>query len=587
MADHENAIYRTLLDGARAGRLTRREVLKRGLFFGLSTPAILNLLAACGGSDGGDQNAAPTSSSGGSDSTPSGGSGDSGGGRNESSNREFVFAVNGGVPDLDPQSAYDNVASSLFLATYEMLIRFKGESTFEFEPMLAKSWEHNDDYTEFTFEFDEGIKFHDGTTCDAEAVKASFTRFLLMGRGPVGVISRFIDDPERQMQVVNPTTLKFIMNKPEPLFLPAMASEYGPLVVSPAAMEEHKTDSDPFAHEWFSQNMVGTGPYKVTEASPQDRFVLDRFEDYHGTPPFFDRIIARVIPEDATRRQLLEAGEVHGTAILPPEDLDALKENPDIQVVEYESTQTNWVRMNYVTIPDPRARQGLAYAWPYNEVIEQVLRGYAKVQGPVADSVIGYDPSIPVYSTDLQKAKELLTAAGIEEGTTFTYMYATGDATSAAMAQLFQANLAEIGINLELMQVDRAAYLEMEYGDAPAEERPHFVANIWWPDYNDPWSQLYPNFHSDSIGSKGSNSSYYANKEVDALLDQMRDASTEDEIREATRKVLQIMMWDDPAAIFYAQIRKATVLRADIRGFIPNGIYINSYNFNNMWREAT
>ncbi|MQY24453.1 hypothetical protein NRB20_75920 [Nocardia sp. RB20] len=95
----------------------------------------------------------------------------------------------------------------------------------------------------------------------------------------------------------------------------------------------------------------------------------------------------------------------------------------------------------------------------------------------------------------------------------------------------------------------------MEYGDAPAEERPHFVANIWWPDYNDPWSQLYPNFHSDSIGSKGSNSSYYANKEVDALLDQMRDASTEDEIREATRKVLQIMMWDDPAAIFYASRR--------------------------------
>src|SRR5690606_32301949 len=250
--------------------------------------------------------------------------------RNLSDNRTFAMAVTGGVPDLDPQSAYDNQASSMFMAVYEMLLRLKGASTFEYEPMLAVEWEANDDLTEFTFKMREGAVFHDGTPCDAEAVKASLTRFHQMGRGPVDVIARFIDDPDTQMEVVDEVTLKFIMSKPEPLFLAAMASEYGPLIVSPAAMEEHATDDDPWAHEWFSQNMVGTGPYRVVEAEPQERFRFERFPDYNGPEHFFDEIIARVVPEGVTRRQLLEAGEIDAVAVLPADDIIDLRSNPDI-----------------------------------------------------------------------------------------------------------------------------------------------------------------------------------------------------------------------------------------------------------------
>lgn len=136
----------------------------------------------------------------------------------------------------------------------------------------------------------------------------SLTRFVEMGRGPVDVLKRFVSDPATPMEAVNATTVKFTMNKPEPLFLGAMASEYGPLIVSPTAMEANKTDADPYAHEWFVQNMVGTGPYKVTEAEPQERFVLDRYDGYkHGPEHFFDRdFVARVVLEDVTRRQLMK-----------------------------------------------------------------------------------------------------------------------------------------------------------------------------------------------------------------------------------------------------------------------------------------
>ena len=568
---------------------TRRSFLKRAVAIGLASPAIAGLLAACGGgstpatSGSGATAPSPTSAGSGPATGASPTTGTSG---PTSANKEFVVLLTGAVPDVDPQSAYDNAASSLFFGTYEMLIRFDGESTTEFVPMLAKSWEQSADLKEFTFVIDKGIKFHDGSDCDAQSVKDSFYRLLNMARGPVSVISRFVSDADKQITVVDATTVKFTMNKPEPLFMSAMASEYGPFVMSMKAMAANKTDADPFAHEWFSQNMVGTGPYKVTEAAPQDRFVLDRFDGYHSKAPFFDRLVFRVVAEDATRRQLMESGEAHGVTTLPAEDVVALQTNPATQVVAYDSTRCDWIRMNYVTIADPKVRLALTYAWPFDDVIEFVLKGFGKVQGPIADTVIGFDPKIPVQSTDLDKAKSLLAEAGVKDGETYVFMYAAGSAQIAAMAQLYQASLKKIGINLDIQQVDRGALLDLNYGDKPATDRPHFVSTGWWPDYNDPWSQFYPNFHTKSIGSKGANSSYYSNKDADALMDKLEVSSSIDEIVDLTGKTLQILMWDDPAGIFYAQIKATTILAHDIRGFVPNGIYINSYNFNEMFREG-
>ncbi|CAN5706618.1 ABC transporter substrate-binding protein [soil metagenome] len=609
MSQGETERYRDLLAQIQLGRLTRRDVLHRGLLLGLSSSAIVGLLAACGGDD--DDAAAGDDADSGDEDT-----GDEAGGaeptatntpvpvgratatpapeeptpttgeeRNLSDNRTFTMAFTGGVPDLDPQSAYDNQASSMFLAVYEMLLRLKGSSTFEYEPMLAVAWESNDDLTEFTFTLREGAMFHDGTACDAQAVKDSLTRFHQMGRGPVDVIARFIEDPETQMEVVDDVTIKFIMSKPEPLFLAAMASEYGPLIVSPAAVEEHKTAEDEWAHEWFAQNIVGTGPYVPVEIEAQERFVFERFPDWNGSEHFFDEIIARVVPEGLTRRQLLEAGDVDAVAVLPGDDIIALRSNPDINVVSYDTTQCSWIRLNYERLSRDM-REALCWAFPYDDVIDQVLQGLAKKQGPIADTVVGFDPEIELYDTDLEQAKALFDAAGYD-GEEFEYILSEGNADDDAIAQLFQASLAEIDVNLAITRVDRSALIDMAYGDSPPEERPHMMSSGWWPDYNDSYNQLFPNFHPESAGSNGSNSMFYGNAEVGDLLDRARDAETEEELVDLTSEILQIMIRDDPAAVFYAQITRSTMLRNDIRGFIPNGIYIASYNYHEMWREAT
>ena len=598
MPSGENERYLELLQQIRLGRLTRRDVLHRGLALGLSSSLIVSLLAACGGDDDDDDDddgdtggAEPTATEtpvpvGRATATPAEDepTATEADDRNLSDNRTFSMAFTGGVPDVDPQSAYDNQASSMFLAVYEMLLRLKGSSTFEYEPMLAVAWESNDDLTEFTFTLREGVVFHDGTVCDAQAVKDSLVRFHLMGRGPVDVIARFIQDPETEMEVVDDVTLKFIMSKPEPLFLAAMASEYGPLIVSPTGVEENKTDEDEWAHEFYSQNMIGTGPYIPVEIEPQERFRLERFPDFNGPEHFFDEIVARVVPEGVTRRQLLEAGEVDAVAVLPADDIIALDADPNVNVVLYDTTQCSWVRLNYARL-NRDVREALCWAFPYDDVIDNVLQGLAKKQGPIADTIVGFDPTIPLYDTDIDKAKELLEAGGYD-GEEIEYILAEGNADTNAIAELYQASLADAGVNLKLVQVDRSALIDMAYGDAPPEERPHMMSSGWWPDYNDSYNQLFPNFHPESAGSAGSNSMFYGNEEVGRLLDAARDAATEEELIDLTGQILQIMIWDDPAAVFYAQVTRATMLSPDIRGFTPNGIYIASYNYHEMWREA-
>ena len=125
--------------------------------------------------------------------------------------------------------------------------------------MLAESWETSEDGMTVTFKIAPGATFHDGSPADAQAVMDSFARFMGLDTGPVMVVKRFMSTPE-QMEVIDAETIAFTLDRPSPLFLPAMASEYGPLVVNPRMVEEHKTDEDPWAHEWFLQNASGTGP---------------------------------------------------------------------------------------------------------------------------------------------------------------------------------------------------------------------------------------------------------------------------------------------------------------------------------------
>ena len=323
-----------------------------------------------------------------------------------------------GTEDIDPHYTYSELASAVALLVYEMLLILKGDSTDEFEPMLAESWEVSEDQSTYTFKLFPDVMFQDGTPANAQAVKDSYTRWIELGGSPVNVITRFCDSPDK-MEVVDETTLRFNLGSPQPLFLAAMASSYGPMVISPTALAENATEEDPYAHEWAKAFAVGSGPYILESNSVSEGLILAKFDGYHRgwEGNHFDGVIFRVVPEDATRRQLLERGEADAAASnLTIDALEALRSNPAVQVVEYPTTAVTWAIMNAPRLLTKEVRQGFSYAFPYDDVLNVVYKGLLKRSGPIADSVRGYDPDVFLYQTDLDKAKELILVGRLQGG---------------------------------------------------------------------------------------------------------------------------------------------------------------------------
>lgn len=498
----------------------------------------------------------------------------------------FTALLSRGLPDLDPHSAYDGVASSVIVGPYETLLKLKGSSTTEYAPALAVEWEASDDGREWTFLLAEGATFHDGTACDAEAVVASFRRFLDMAAGPVDVIGRFVEGPDA-ITAVDARRVRFTLKTANPLFLAAMASQYGPYVVSPAAVEANRSDEDPFAHEWLLANMVGTGPYRVVESEPAELVILERFEGYHGgwDGQHFDRVIFRVVPDANSRRLLMENGEADALVnTLTPEALAEMQGNPAVQVLVYPTTAVDWATFNCGDrFASADARRGLSYAFPYQDARDGVLKGLSEATGgPLTPMIRGYDPEVYVYETNLDEAKTLLDAA-FGGGETFSWLIAADNPASAAIAQLMKANLQTIGYDLDIQAIDRSAQIDLVYGVTEPTEKPDVVGDwTWFPDYNDAYNQIAPNFASDG----GSNIGFYANERIDEILATMSPGVDDEEYTTLATEAQAILTEQDPPAIFLGARKYYTVLNQSIRGFEPNPIYLEGYNLYDMFRES-
>lgn len=545
------------------GKLSRRQVLETGLKLGLATPVIVALMGKAPEAMAAPQPSAQSFAK----------------AAQDGSSGTFTAIIGSSADDVDPHSTYSTIGSMICFPAYEMLIQYSGDSVSDYAPMLATSWEANTDQTQVTFKLPEGVLFHDGTACDAAAVKTSLTRLVQMGLGPFEVLARFVPDPDTQIVAVDATTVQFNFSAPEPLFLPAMASSYGPMIVSPAAVEENKTDDDPWAHEYFMINAVGTGPYKLTQNDLNEGARYEKFEEYHGgwDGNHFDSIFYRVVPETSTRRQLIESGEADATCFnLTPEDYTALSSDTSVQVVSYPTTRIQWVIMNAPKLP-VAARQGFSYAFPYDDA-NTAYGGLLKRTGPIPDSIVGYDPAVFLYQTDLTKAKELILSAGFSEGDTFDYYVSSDDQVENTVAQLFQANVQEMGFNLEISSVDSATIEGIVFGDSPADERPMFIGGWeWWPDYNDSYNMLAPNFTIAAAGGGGDNGGWYQNDRIEELLTEAKDVTDTARLTELMKEAQNILTEQDPPVIFLGQVTMYTVLGAGIQGFVANPLYLETY----------
>jgi peptide/nickel transport system substrate-binding protein len=498
----------------------------------------------------------------------------------------LVIAYHQGPSDLDPATSFDGPSAAVLRGAYEGLVRLKGSSTTQVEGVLATSWTSSQGGKVWTFKLRHNVKFHDGTPFNAAATKASIDRSLKINQGPAFIEGTFVT--ASGVQVVDPYTLRFTLKAPTNIFLSALAAEWGNWIISPTAFMGHQTKSD-MGHAWLQSHDAGTGPYTISQLVPGQSTTLTAFPGYWGgwSGKHVTTVILNAVTADATRREEVEKGDADLTESLTPQDLSAMTAESGLSVNRtYGMRNLSLVMTEAGPLATPAARQAMGYAFDYKAYINDLLKGYARqAQGPLPRTFLGHDSSLPLYTTDLTKAKALLQQAGVAPGTQMTMWYQGEDETTHAAAEVMQGQLAQIGINLKIENHDASSFIGMFYGNTPAAQRPNFFVWYWYPDYNDPGDWLYPQYYSKLAGSAGSNGGFYHNAQVDKLLDKAAILADTKQRLALYNQIQHIVTWDDPASVFLTDLPEAVAYRKTLHGYYLNPVYTASFDFYNLWKS--
>jgi peptide/nickel transport system substrate-binding protein len=388
-------------------------------------------------------------------------------------------------------------------------------------PELAESWEVAPDGKSIVFHLRRDATFHDGAPVRAADVKWSFDRAVSVGGfATVQMSAGSMTDPE-QFSVLDDHTFKITYDRANKLSLPDLVVPI-PVVLNSELAKKHATAADPWALDWVQHNDAGGGAYSVESWKPGTEIVFSRFDQWKsGKLPQLRRVIYRQIPSPGTRRALLEQGDVDISVGLPPKDYAELAAQSKLQVLGTPvQNDLLFIDMNVQMKPfdNPKVRQAMAYAIPYDSVIKAALYGRA-VPMFGADPSTPFAPTWPVpshYDYNLAKAKQLLTEAGFPDGFKTTLSYDLSTATTREPIALFvQESLGKIGVEVLIEKVPGANW----FSQMASKSMPFVITEFYgWltpPEYFYFW-----NFYGKN--NAVFNTANYVNPKLDAVVDAAR-----------------------------------------------------------------
>ena len=345
---------------------------------------------------------------------------------------------------------------------YDPLVEYDDE--FNLLPALAESWEFEDDNKTVVFHLREGVQFHDGTPFNAEAVKFNLERYI----NPTGLVIWDFTDILESVEVVDDYTVKLHLYEPNVAFLYNLAQDPGQ-IMSPTALQEKGED-------WLSQNPVGTGPYMIESWEPGTEIVMVRNPDYWRVDedgnqlPYLDRIEWKILIDNTVRGIVLATDQIDLMTFVPAKDYEALKMDEDVDLW-VQGGGLAFVEMSNDSSPFDikENRMAVEYAIDYDAIRDTVFYGLGEVPtGSLFPTAMWpHDPSRPKLERDLEKAKELLAEAGNPDGFSFDMAYEP-DPVGQQLAEVMQANLAEVGIEANLVKTEFARWMEVLQTDRHA-----------------------------------------------------------------------------------------------------------------------
>src|ERR1700688_1892922 len=374
-----------------------------------------------------------------------------------------------------------------------------------------------------TFKLKKKATFQDGTPVTAKDVKWSLDRAVSVGGFPTFQMGAGSLTKPEQFVVVDDNTVRVDFAKKDRLTVPDLAVIV-PCVVNSELVKKKASEKDPWCLEYTKQQTAGSGAYKVTKWTAGTEVIMERNDEWVGGPlPKIKRVISRMVPQAGNRRALLERGDADISYELPYKDFQELKAAGKLDIVSLPfSNGIQYIGMNVTRPPfdNPKVRLAVAYAIPYQKIMDAVLFGLANPMfGAAPDKATEVAwPQPTKYFTDMAKAKALLTEAGYADGFETTISFDLGFAgVNEPLCVLVQESLAQLGIKTTINKIPGANWrTELNKKEMPLYTS---VFSGWldYPEYFCIWC-----YH-------GKNSIFntmsYKSPEMDRLIDGARGAA--------------------------------------------------------------
>ena len=470
--------------------------------------------------------------------------------------RVLVIASNQDIPNFDPHVATGYSASWLLRNVYDSLVRVEGNPP-KPAPMLAASWTVSPDGREAVFKLDPAAKFQSGKAVTAADIVYSFQRALRLNRGNAWMIQGVVT--QDGVTAVDAGTVKFALAKPFAAFLQVLPWIW---VVSKEHVEANLGADD--GQTYLRTNLAGSGAFRVRRAEAGNLYEIERVENpWRPGGGNVSGAIWRITRESSAQRLLVQRGEAHVAADLTSEDMDALKDRPGVVRIIEPEYRTFSIKLNtkHGPMADVELRKAVSYAFNYQAMLDAA--GYADLMiGPLPHGILGHNPQLPVYRSDMAKAKEHLARSKHPNGgVKLTFVHVSGLDQQRRWALVLLDSLKALNIELDIKPM---IWPDMVASCRSPETFPDFFPVYQTANYGDPDNIAFAAYHSSRNGNW--QNAVYANPEVDKLIEDGR-AEQDEQKRIAIYRAMQEKVVADAPDIFGVLERRKLAMRDQVQGF--------------------
>jgi len=450
---------------------------------------------------------------------------------------------------FDPYNTQDDRSIFTELQVYERLVKLSADGK-NVEPELATEWTIAEDGLSATFTLRDGVKFWNGNPLTAKDVAFSLTRAIDQS-GSWG----FLFSPVKSVEAVDDKTVKLTMSEPFAPLLPALST---------FAASIYEEANFVAAGDMAGEKPMGTGAFKLQSWSKGQEVVLVANPDYwQEGKPTIGKVVFRVVGDDNARTLQLASGDAQVVTDVPPSQVDQIA-GAGGKVIDVKGTAVGFVTLNQKIKPfdEAGARCALAWALDRDSIAQSIYFGRASAAKSILPSTtFYYDANTNPIGFDLTKAKELLAGTSVPDGFSFTATVPSGDTTRLSIAQIWAASLAQIGITMNIEQIEATTAQEMYNTE-------QFTMRIsgWTNDTPDPDELM--GVAMDYQPQNGLHSSYRNDKARDLVL--AGRAEPDATKRQGIYTELQQMVNTDCPFIYVVEEDRLFATSSKVTGFQPN-----------------